>query len=97
MTYIDDVAEAVRAEVPTRLVPRADARDLFLHYAVLTLAKGAAVEARDVHNAWSAWMVGRGEAHEAIVEFEALPIDVRDRDEPFVQAIRSVAAYLADG
>jgi hypothetical protein len=91
MTYMRDVAERLRAELADRLPPD-DADDLLLIYAVLLRAKGEAVSAEDVHDAWTAWKEIRGEAHPSAIPFAELPATVQAQDEPFVQAIRSVAA-----
>lgn len=94
MTYIQDVASAIRDLVPESLLPDGDTNALFLLYAVLALSKGTAVEARDVHDAWSAWMTLQGEDdhHESIVPYDELDAGVRRQDQPFVDAIREVAA-----
>jgi hypothetical protein len=91
MTYLREVAERLRAELADRLPPD-DADDLLLIYAVLARAKGEAVSAEDVHDAWTAWKEIRGESHPSAVPFAELPSAVQAQDEPFVQAIRSVAA-----
>lgn len=88
MSYLRDIADRIRSTVPRELVPD-DADDLFLIYAVLGKAKGAAVTGRDVHDAWTAWMEMRGEDHESMVPFESLPASVRAEDSPFVVAIRA--------
>lgn len=66
-------------------------RDLFLIYAVLALAKGERTSAPDVHDAWAAWMLGRGRSHRSLVPFEQLDSPVQHEDDPFVEAIRGVA------
>jgi hypothetical protein len=88
LTYLDTLAERIRAEVPAELLPRGDTETLFLIYAVLALAKREAVTAEDVHNAWVAWMTLEGKDHEAMREFADLPHATRREDEPFVTAIR---------
>jgi hypothetical protein len=95
--YIEAVAAAIRDNVPAADVPDVDTRDLFLMYAVLLLAKGALVDAADVHNAWSAWMCQRDPQHEALVPFEDLPASAMESDRPFVAAIRSVASEAEGG
>jgi hypothetical protein len=90
MSYLRDLAEAIRSELPHELVPD-DADELFLVYALLALVKGKAVTAEDVHNAWVAWMEMRGERHESMVRFADLTRGVRAEDDPFVTAIRTVA------
>ncbi len=58
-------------------------------YAVLALAKGTAVDASDVHNAWAAWMSERDPGHRAIKKFDELDDETKEADEPFVDAIRA--------
>lgn len=91
MTYLDDVAETVRACVPDGVEVPDDADDLFRLYAVLVRAKGTSVTDEDVHDAWVAWMTNRGEQHDAMVPFGELDRDVRAQDAPFADAIRAAA------
>ncbi len=94
MNYLRDTAEAIRQKVPTHLLPDEDSATLFLLYAVLARAKGTSVTREDVHNAWVAWMLIQGnEGHESMVPFSKLGPDTRREDEPFVEAIRSVASH----
>jgi len=91
--YIDTVASAVRDSTPRHRLP-ADGHDLaalFRLYALVARIKGKDATAADVHDAWSVWMLNRGEAHEAIRPFEDLPGDARRDDDPFVAAVRSAA------
>lgn len=89
MTYLEALAAVIRSEVPEDLVPP-DSDSLFVIYAVLARAKPDGVTAQDVHDAWVAWMAGRGEAHASMVPFEDLPADVKAEDAPFVDAINAV-------
>jgi len=93
-SYLRDVASAIRGEVTPSLIPDKHTDSLFAIYAVLALAKGAEVSAEDVHNAWTAWMLARGEEHEAMVSYEELPDSTRREDDPYVLAIRRVAERL---
>lgn len=43
-------------------LPDEDTSSLFRIYAVSLLAKGEEVTREDVHNAWIAWMLGKGKA-----------------------------------
>lgn len=95
MNYLTSVADAIVSELPADLVPKEDADGLMLLYAVLCLSLGQAVTARDVHDAWTAWMSGRGEHHSSMVPFDELPADVQAEDEPFAEAIRIVAGHRA--
>lgn len=92
MNYLTDLGDEIRRELPENLVPPDDAEQLFTIYAVLLLSKGAAVTAADVHNAWVAWMVCRGETHRSMVPFDRLDRATRAEDSPFVAAIQRVAA-----
>lgn len=93
-TYLEEIAEAIRRRVPEEALPEGDSEALFLTYAVLALGKGMDVTPADVHNAWSAWMLARGEGHESVVPFHELDPAVQREDTPFVRAIRAVAAEL---
>jgi len=92
VTYLDDIADAIRARVPDDMVPSEDTDALFRIYAVLALAKGPAVQPADVHDAWAAWMRDRDPAHASIKPFAELDPDTRRMDEPFAEAIRAVSA-----
>lgn len=91
MTYLDAVADEIRAAVRQDALPDNDMTELFRLYAVLLLAKGDAVTREDVHNAWVAWKLGRGEQHESLVPFADLDPPTQAEDGPFVLAIRAVA------
>jgi hypothetical protein len=92
VNYIEEIANAIRSEVATSALPEGDTSDLFLMYAVLLLARGQDVSRKDVHNAWVAWMVTRGEEQASMVPFDQLPSATQAEDSPFVAAIRTVAA-----
>ena len=91
MSYIDELAGAIRQRVPERLVPRGDTDALFRIYAVLVLAKGESVEHEDVHDAWSAWMTASDPTHRSLKPLAELSSDVRDADSPYLEALRAVA------
>lgn len=93
-SYIADIAAEIEAAIPPESLPSGDTDDLFLIYAVLALAKGVDVEARDIHDAWAAWMSTREPQHESIVPYDDLPPDVRREDDPYLAAVRSVARRL---
>lgn len=93
MSYLDEVAQAIRAElheVPTD----ATSRRLLRMYAVLLLAKGQSVDAADVHNAWVAWMEETQPEHPSNRPYEDLDQATRAADRPFVEAIRRAAKSL---
>jgi hypothetical protein len=91
MTYLEELATAIREAVQEEALPDGDTTSLFLMYAVLLLAKGEGVSQDDVHNAWVAWTIIKGEHHQSSVPFSALPPATQSEDSPFVLAIRTVA------
>jgi hypothetical protein len=94
MSYIDDIAHAIRQKMSDADVPAEPANDLFLIYAVLLLTKWEQVTNQDVHNAWVAWMAMRRETHEAMVPFDELSPNTQSEDSPFTIAIRKTAEQL---
>lgn len=91
MTYLDDLGAEIKRQVPPDLLPTGDTESLFRLYALLLLVKGTEVTARDVHNAWAAWMQGRDPGHRSIKPFAELDAQTKASDEPYAEAIRSVA------
>lgn len=91
MSYIQEIAEAIRAQVAPGLVPTGDVDALFRIYGVLALAKGERVTLEDVHDAWSAWTAGRDPEHRSLRPLDELSLDVQDADRPFLEAVRTVA------
>lgn len=94
VTYLDKLAAEIQRNIPPDLLPHGNIRPLFRFYAVLALAKGTAVKAADVHNAWATWMLERDPTHPSIKPFEQLDAETQASDEPFAQAIRRVAEHL---
>jgi hypothetical protein len=80
--------------VPQEVLPEGDTDLLFLMYAVLALTVREDVRAEDVHDTWSAWMTYRDPSHESIQPFAQLSPETKKTDQPFVDAIRKVAAQL---
>jgi len=91
MTYLDALADEIRAATAPGALPDDDTSSLFRAYAVLLLAKGEEVMPEDVHNAWVAWMLDRGESHESMVPFAELSAETQAEDSPFMAAVRTVA------
>lgn len=88
--YIDEVAGAIRRQVPVEQFPNAEGvDDLFRLYGLLALTKGTETTAEDVHDAWAVWMVQRGEAHRSVRPFAQLDGETQDEDRPFVEAIHA--------
>ena len=97
MTYLEELADEIRSAVPRDVLPSEDTTDLFVLYAVLLLAKREQVSGEDVHNAWVAWKITRGDHHDSMVPFADLPPDTQAEDSPFVVAIRQVARNTGPG
>jgi hypothetical protein len=91
MTYLNTLAEEIRGATAAHALPNKDTSNLFRIYAVLLLAKGEEVTREDVHNAWVAWMLDRGESHESLVPFAELSTETQAEDSPFMIAVRTVA------
>ncbi|MFB4421951.1 hypothetical protein C5F59_012765 [Streptomyces sp. QL37] len=94
MTYLDPLADLIRACLPPDAAPPADAAALFRIYAVLLEAKGEQVTDEDVHNAWSAWMQSVDDSHAALVPFGDLSPETRAFDSPYAEAIREAARQV---
>lgn len=96
LNYLAQDAARIRASLPEGTSVPDNAEELFLIYAVLMRAKGVAVQAEDVHDAWSAWMASIDPEHESVVPFDELDADTRTEDSPFVLAIRQAATERAE-
>lgn len=96
MTYLDELAAQIKDEVPADVLPGDDTGLLFRLYALLVMAKGAAVTPSDVHNAWAVWMQETEPDHRAIRPYEELDAAIQAADGPFVAAIRTVAERVID-
>lgn len=79
---------------------------LIRFYALLVLTESVNTGREEVHDAWSAWKAGDGwgygpvkdadaMTHPSLVPFEDLPEEVAALDDPYVEAIRTVAAERA--
>lgn len=89
--YLERDADLIRACLPDGVEAPEGSDTLFLMYAVLMRAKGADTTASDVHDAWSAWMIGVDPEHESIRPFAELDVETRGEDGPFLRAIRRAA------
>lgn len=96
MSYLDELAVQIERKVPAEMLPDHDTKLLFRLYALLLLAKGTAVTAPDVHNAWAIWMQESNPGHHAIRPYGELDPSAQASDEPFVTAIKSVADRICD-
>ncbi|MBY6383645.1 hypothetical protein HG717_06920 [Rhodococcus erythropolis] len=90
-SYLGRDAKLIKQCLPAGADAPEDSDDLFLMYAVLMRAKGVDTQARDVHDAWSAWMLRVDPAHESIRPFDELDTETRREDGPFLVAIRAAA------
>jgi hypothetical protein len=95
MSYLSEDAALIRELLPPEARPPDGADGLFLIYAVLLRAKGEAVTAEDVHDAWAAWMELRDPGHAALVPFDALDAAIQGQDLPYVRAIHAAARARA--
>ena len=93
MNYLDTIAAAIQRTAHPDAVTLDDL-PLYRLYAVLLLAKGQAVTAADVHNAWVAWASEHQPTSPHLKPFAALSSHIQHKDEPYAEAIRAVAARL---
>lgn len=96
MNYIDEIAERIYlVNDPTGEI---SAEDMELHriYAVLALTRGENTSRQDVHNAWSAWAASWQPAHGSLVPFWRLKLETQMSDQPYVDAIRTVAREMRE-
>jgi hypothetical protein len=91
LSYVDELGEAIRRVVPSRLLPDGDTTALFRMYAVLAMAKGDRIVLEDVHDAWAAWMSAQDPKHESLKPLGELSGEVQRADQPYLDAIRAVA------
>jgi hypothetical protein len=91
LSYVEELAEAIRGAVSPHLLPEGDTAALFRIYAVLALAKGERVVLEDVHDAWAAWMSEQDPNHQSLRPLQELPAEVQRADQPYLDAIRTVA------
>lgn len=94
MNYLDRLAAEIQREAHPEASPPDEDLPLYRQYAVLLLAKGQAVTAEDVHNAWAAWASDNDSENEDLKPFKELSLAVQRRDEPYVDAIQRVAVRL---
>lgn len=95
MNYIDHIAAEIKQAIPPSKRPEHDAQFLYRLYALLALTRGTETTLKNVHDAWSLWMIQRGIIHESLVPFEALRPEVQQEDAPYQSAVHSVATSLS--
>jgi len=96
VNYLTEIGNAIKRELDPDLLPEGDTDTLFRLYAVLALAKGFAVTVEGMHNAWADWMSESDPNHDAVRPYDALKLNVRREDWPFVVAIRNVSSRFQD-
>lgn len=97
MNYLDLLAAEIQRAADSEATPPDEDLPLYRLYAVLLLAKGQAVTAEDVHNAWVAWASEHDPDSPSLKPFKELSPGTQRRDEPYVAAIHKVAAKLRSG
>lgn len=89
-TYIEQALVLVNGRMPGQDPV------LTTYYALLALTKGETVSMADVHDAWAMWRYATGhDQHPDLVPYTDLPLEVRELDRPYMEAIRGVARQLA--
>lgn len=89
LNYIDQVALHIKNALEAEFRPSDNPEELYRLYALLALTKGHETTLRDVHDAWSVWMIRQDPDHPAIRPFEALDQKTQNEDQPYLQAIQS--------
>lgn len=87
MDYVTERAHKIFALAHGGGVPSNEDAPLYRMYAVLSFAKGTATTPRDVHDAWSAWIVDAHPDHRSLKPFDDLSEDVQRMDDLYVGAI----------
>lgn len=92
-SYLRRDAERIRALAePGEQSAGGQLDPVYFVYAVLMRAKGTAVTAADVHDAWAAAAEIAGQPTEYLVPWDSLDQPAQERDAPFAAAIRSAAS-----
>lgn len=93
-SYLDKIAIELRHNADPKAAQSNEDLPLYRIYAVLLLAKGKAVVAEDVHNAWVAWASEYNSGSRNLVPFKELPLEVQLKDQPFVKIIHQIAERI---
>ncbi|MDP9696194.1 UNVERIFIED_ORG: hypothetical protein J2X79_003773 [Arthrobacter globiformis] len=94
MNYLEAIARQIEAELSVELRPWANADALYRSYALLTLVAGREVTMENVHDAWSSWKCSTDPENASLRPFAELDPETREKDRPYVEAIRRVASRL---
>jgi hypothetical protein len=95
MNYVEQLAGDIYLAVHGGPMPDGE-RLLYLFYAGLALAVGSSATPEQVHDAWSAWACSQRADHPCLRPFAELTPAVRERDEPYANAIREVMARRSE-
>lgn len=91
MTYIDELADSIRSELPANARPAKHADELYRLYALLVRVSGQHTTLQNVHDAWSTWMSAHQPTHRSLRPFEHLDLSTQEEDRPYLEAILTVA------
>lgn len=94
MNYLDKIAAEIQRAADPQALPPDEDLPLYRQYAVLLLAKGAAVTLEDVHNAWAAWASDHDPENRRLLPFKELSLGIQHKDQAYVDAIHAVAARM---
>lgn len=94
MNYIDEVREELSKHTTV-------GRGLMRVYTLLVLVKGEDTTLRDVHDAWSVnindtWNKEKHGEHRSLLPFEDLIVEIQEKDQQYVDAIRLTARILKE-
>lgn len=92
MNYVATTIEALRAQLPEN---DGTDEDLLRAYALLVHTTGTGTSLEHVHDAWALWRAQTRPEHPDLVPFAQLSAQVADYDQPYRDAIRTVAAALS--
>lgn len=91
VNYLDLLAAEIQRTVDPDATPPDEDLALYRQYAALVLAKGEAVTAEDVHNAWAAWATDHQPESRHLLPFKELSAREQRKDDLYVEAIKKVA------
>lgn len=92
MNYLNLLAAEIQRTAEPDSTPPDEYLSLYRQYAVLALAKGEDVTAKDVHDAWAAWASEHDPTHRHLIPFKKLSLSEQRKDEPYAEAIRKTAS-----